>query len=395
MIATKTNRNDPCPCGSGKIYRVCCGANETVSITSIIEKEVTDLQTLILDYALTKYDDHIQRDFEEAVEELTMINEEETDFLMFVHSIWYILFVPIDGEKTILHKFMEERSKMIKRPGMKDILDSWRNPQAIAGRMISFSPEKMVLKDAFTGELHEIKLLDPMEPLNDAFVFGFVVPFRQEQVFFLAPYDIEGDEKRKEEEYLQAAFSKSSYEDHQEYLNHAFLEIMCDIPFVGLEFSPEDFEWSDPMHKEVAELYHENMQEEDGSPFENIMSGLILWYKFCEVQRIQKEKPEAYAAALHYLIMTLNPLLNLLKKEIASIYGVSAANMSAAIKEIEEVASADLNELRDVAHKGLRELLDEEGGRLIDEVIEGDEDVPNNIVPFNLDIIDAKGDRKK
>src|SRR5690606_36566656 len=115
-----------------------------------------------------------------------------TDFLMFVHSIWYNLFVPVDGEKTILHKFMEERYKMIKRNSMKEILESWRNPQAIAGRMMFCSPEKMVLKDAFTDELHEIKLLDIIEPLNDAFVFGFVVPFRQEKVFFLAPYDIEG-----------------------------------------------------------------------------------------------------------------------------------------------------------------------------------------------------------
>ena len=25
--ATKTGRNDPCPCGSGRKYKRCCGAN--------------------------------------------------------------------------------------------------------------------------------------------------------------------------------------------------------------------------------------------------------------------------------------------------------------------------------------------------------------------------------
>jgi len=26
--ATKTGRNDPCPCGSGKKFKKCCGINE-------------------------------------------------------------------------------------------------------------------------------------------------------------------------------------------------------------------------------------------------------------------------------------------------------------------------------------------------------------------------------
>lgn len=393
MIATKINRNDRCPCGSGKKYKSCCGANETIPITTIIEKEVTELQTLILDYALTGYDDLIQSDFEAAVEELTMINEEETDFLMFVHSIWYILFVPVDGEKTILHKFMEERSKMIKRPSMKEILVSWRNPQAIAGRMMFCSSEKMVLKDAFTDELHEIKLLDPIEPLNDAFVFGFVVPFRQEQVFFLAPYDIEGDEHRKEEDYLRDAFSKSVYEDHQEYLNNAFLEIMCDIPFVGLEFTPEDFEWVDPMHKEVADLYNAKMQEAGASPSVNIMSGLILWYKFCGVKPIQTKQSASYAAALHYLILTLNPIVDVTKKEIADMYGGSLSSMNKIIKEMEETAAEDLAELREVT---LKDLPDEEGRLSFEESdIDWNEDVPNNIVSFDFETLQGKGNRKK
>jgi len=28
QVAAKVGRNDPCPCGSGKKYKKCCGINE-------------------------------------------------------------------------------------------------------------------------------------------------------------------------------------------------------------------------------------------------------------------------------------------------------------------------------------------------------------------------------
>jgi preprotein translocase subunit SecA len=29
VVSNKVGRNDPCPCGSGKKYKKCCGQNET------------------------------------------------------------------------------------------------------------------------------------------------------------------------------------------------------------------------------------------------------------------------------------------------------------------------------------------------------------------------------
>lgn len=357
MITTKFNRNDPCPCGSGKKYKKCCGANETVSITSIIEKEVRDLQVQILEYAMTRYDVELESDFEEIIEELTMINDEETEFFMFIHSVWYTLFVPVDGTKTILQKFIEDRSKMVQRPKLKEILQTWIDPQPIAGRMVSFSEDQMVVKDAFTSKVQEIKLLDPIQPMNDSFIFGFVVPFNEGKVFFTAPFDIEGDEKQKEEEFLQDAFEVSGYENPQEFLKDAFLEVMSDIPFAGLEYSPEDFDWTNEKHKDAAVLYDREMQDA-GVPNTNAMTGLILWYKFCEKQPVQKKKPATYAAALHFLVLTLNPILDVTKKEIAKRYDVSVSSLNTAIKEIERIAAAELAEIREVALEGMLEFLD-------------------------------------
>jgi hypothetical protein len=48
-------RNEPCPCGSGKKYKKCCGAKEAVSITHVIENEIDDLQTKLLHFALNHY----------------------------------------------------------------------------------------------------------------------------------------------------------------------------------------------------------------------------------------------------------------------------------------------------------------------------------------------------
>ncbi|MDP4106934.1 MAG: SEC-C metal-binding domain-containing protein, partial [Bacillota bacterium] len=60
----KVGRNDPCPCGSGQKYKKCCGANEVISLTQVLESDIDDLEKQLLHFALRNYESQIEESFE-------------------------------------------------------------------------------------------------------------------------------------------------------------------------------------------------------------------------------------------------------------------------------------------------------------------------------------------
>lgn len=358
----KIGRNDPCPCGSGKKYKKCCGAKETISITSIIEKEVLDLQAQILEYAFYYYETEIGEDFALKVDEIMTEDEQEIEFFMFIHSIWFTLFEPVANGKTILQIYIEDRSKLIQRPKLKEILQSWTKVRPIAGRVLSLSPEQMLVKDTYTKDILEIKLLESIDTSKEVFVFGMIVPFGEENIFFSTPFDLDAEKDEKEETFLNIMFEESGYDDAVEYLKDNFIELMSELPFAVIEYNPDDFEWQNPAHKEVANLFSQEMKNRN-EPNSNIGMGVILWFKFCEKQPVQKKKHATYAAAVHYINATLNPLADVTKKEIADIYGVSTSSLTNAVREMEIELTDEIMELKTVVYEELLhklELLDSE-----------------------------------
>lgn len=360
MMPVKVNRNDPCPCGSGKIYIKCCGIQKTVSITSIIEKEVMDLQTQFIQYAMDGYDMDIDGDFSSKVNQLIIENENEMDFFIFVHMVWFSLFVPMDAGKTILQHFIEERSRITKRPQVKEILQSWTNPRPIAGRMLEHTPGYLVMRDTLTEEVIRIKLLEELDVIENAFLFAFVVPFGKEWILFPTVFDSEGQEGAKEESFLIAEYEQSGYDAPVEFLMDEFLELMNALPYATAGYSPEDFKWKRDAHKEVAVLFEEKMKEID-APGPVIASGIILWYKYCESEPKLIKKRETYAAALHYINLTVNPLIDVTKKEIASQYGISPSTLGTAIKDMEYDLQQEIKELKGLYLEQIIEDLEAEG----------------------------------
>lgn len=365
---TKVSRNEPCPCGSGKKYKKCCGLQKTVSITSIIEKEVMELQVQLIQYATREYELEIDQDFESVAEELMIEDEEEMEYFLFVHLVWFTLFEHVDNGGTILQRFIKEKSKMIQRSKVKEILQSWTKPRPIAGKLLSVEENYMTVQDTLTKESFSIKLLEPAESEAGSFVFGFLVPFANEWILFPTIFDLEGEEEGKDEQYLIERFEASEYEDAIEFLADEFLFIMNELPFATIEYGSKDFKWSTPFHKEVAELYEREMEKLE-APVMVMASGVILWYKYCEQGLRLTKRAETYAAAIHYLNMNANPLNKITKKEVALQYGISPSTLSTAIKELEEDLQEELNKLRSMYFEEIIEVLEK-------NQVSDDKDIP-------------------
>lgn len=376
-METRMSRNESCPCGSGKKYKKCCGLQKTISITSIIEKEVLELQAQFIQYAMHQYEYELEIDFEARTGDLLIEDEEEMGFFLFLHSVWFALFQPLEDGQTILQQYIMERSRRIQRPQVKEIIQSWTEPRPIAGRMLQLTSSYMTIKDTLTEEVFQVKLLEEIEAPANSFVFAFLVPFGQEWIFFPTVFDLEGEKDEREEKFLQVEFQQSGYDNPIEFLTEEFLDLMNELPFAMIGYGADDFEWPSEAHKRVAIIFEEVMKRM-GAPATMIATGMILWSKYSEKVPKLIKKAESYAGAIHYLNMTVNPLIEVTKKEIAEKYQVAPSTLGTAIADLEYDLQEELMQLRGLHLEQLVEALEAEGigvdGEFFDEFDDWNED---------------------
>lgn len=340
----KINRNDPCPCGSGKKYKKCCGANEAISITHILEKEIDEIQTQILQFALNHYDSELEESFEEYKEDLFIPDEEIEQFYSFVHIAWFTLFQPFDDGRTILEKFISYEGKRIQRPKLRQILQSWTNARAIVGEILSIHESLVTIKAGYTGEEIEIVRIDEDFPAAEGnFFLGIILPYGQKYVFFHGPFALPELGIETALAHIEDGGLQAGYEDPLEYVEDFFMEILSELPMlIGLKEDSKSIEALDPIYREVAEIFQTSLKRFDESP-ETVDTGIYLWSQFCEKRPKRIKNPNLYAAALHYLVSTVIPLNHsVTQKELAEYFGVPTGSLSSIYREIDDILLAEL-----------------------------------------------------
>ena len=138
----KVKRNAPCPCGSGKKYKKCCGSKEAAIPADIAAKEAKQIQESLMEYAFTAHRDGISS-FINQHEFITELDRQTKDIGVFNLGIWGIFFRPLAGGKTIL-KNIFRKAGGINRPKTREIVESWK----------SMTPAVMVLEDVKEGMIH-------------------------------------------------------------------------------------------------------------------------------------------------------------------------------------------------------------------------------------------------
>ncbi|MDQ1000824.1 tetratricopeptide (TPR) repeat protein [Neobacillus niacini] len=344
-------RNEPCPCGSGKKYKKCCGAKEAVSITHVIENEIDDLQKKLIHYALNHYEDEVFSGFEEY-QDYFDIEEEELQFYEFVYTIWFSLFHVLEDGDTILEDFISSEVRKLKRPKLKQILQSWTEARTIAGEINHVGNNALIVVDGFTSEKYEVVLTNNKRPFEEgSFFIGFILPFDQKHVFFPAPFDLPELPLEQAIDFIEQKSRDAGYDSPQEFLTDFFMELMRDLTMIGGLVDIEGMEWAAPVYKEVAELLKKNLESlGEASPIVDL--GIILWYQFCEKKQKKIKKPNLYAASLHYLLTTFNNMVSgLTQKEIAKLYNVPVGSLSSTYREMDDELEEEINKVIDIAYE--------------------------------------------
>ncbi|MFF2449003.1 YecA family protein [Neobacillus sp. NPDC058068] len=348
----KINRNDLCPCGSGEKYSKCCGANKAISINLIIESELDELQKRILHFAFFHFGNEINEDFEDLSEMIDFDMEQEREFYELIHAIWFSLFEELDDEETIIEKFIAAEAGKIKRPKLKQILQTWSNARVIAGKVISVDNNQLTVEDGFTSEqLNAIVGSVNVTIEEGSFFIGMIVPYEQNYLFFPSPFDLPVLKPEHAFSFIEDSSLDADYDSPQEYLKDFFLEVLSELPIIGGMLEIEEMEWSKPIYKEVADIFKAKLESEVPPPI--VDTGIILWFNFCEKKQKRIQNPNLYAAAVHYLLSTIAPLGETrTQKELARLYGAAANAVASIVLEMETELSAEIAELKGLVFGG-------------------------------------------
>jgi len=341
----KINRNDPCPCGSGKKYKKCCGVSEAVSITQIIETEIDELQKQLLHFAYYHFGHEIHEDFEILETMIDIENEQEREFYELIHAIWFSLFEGLDDGKTIIEKFITVEAGKIKRPKLRQVLQTWTYARTIAGNVLSVENNKLTVEDGFTKEPLEAIIANmPITIEEGSFFIGILLPYEQNYVFFPSPFDLPDLKPEHALSYIEDSSLDADYDSPQEYLTDFFMEVLSELPMVGGLLEVDEMEWPAPIYKEVADLFKKKLELLFPPPV--VDTGVILWLNFCQKRQKRIQNPNLYVAALHYLLSTIAPMEELVtQKELAKEYGVSASGISSIVSELESELAEEIAEL--------------------------------------------------
>jgi len=340
----KINRNEPCPCGSGKKYKKCCGANDAISITEVLVNEIEELQKQFLHFAYYHFGHEIAEDFELLEQMLDIETDQEREFYEMIHSVWFSLFEELDDGESIIEKFIRAEAGKMKRPKLRHILQTWTDARTIAGKVLSVDNNTLTVEDGFTSEqLEAINLTDAIQVKDGSFFTGILLPFEHQYVFFPAPLELEGLKPELAISYIEDCSFEEEYDTPQEYLTDQFMLVLSELPMVGGLVEVDQMVWPAPIYKEVADLFKDKLQMQ--LPPQVLDTGLILWHHFCQKKQKRIQNPKIYVAALHYLLAMVAPIEQFTQKDLARQYGVSAGSISSVVSDLEFELAEELAEL--------------------------------------------------
>ncbi|MEN0650551.1 tetratricopeptide repeat protein [Caldifermentibacillus hisashii] len=352
----KIGRNDLCPCGSGKKYKNCCGKSNVITMESLIEKELTNVQVDLLKFALENYEEEVNEFIADWIEEFDIPEEALEMFYLFT-LVWAITDFEIYG-KTILEHFIDKKGSKWNRPRVKDILQSWK----LAKPSVAIIEEQdenqlLTLEDIFTNEIKKVKVLEDHPVETGGIVVGILLPAGEIFIFFTSFIDLPAGLTEKVKKGVYQLFEKSDEGNPNEFLSTFYPEILHFFIF-GPNPAAEDLEWLSPKHLEVAQEFQDYMEDIYDEVI--IKLGVYLWHQYCLKKNPKVMKPSVYVATLRYLIDQFIPYGEwVTQNELAEEFEISSSSLSAKYRDMEKVLKEELDELEEKLANSADEMYDD------------------------------------
>lgn len=352
----KIGRNDLCPCGSGKKYKNCCGKSNVITMESLIEKELMNVQVDLLKFALENYEEEVNEFIADWIEDLD-IPEEALEMFYFFTLVWAITDFEIYG-KTILEHFIDKKGSKWNRPRIRNILPTWSQAKpSVAIIEEQDENQLLTLEDIFTNEIKKVKVLEDHPVETGGIVVGILLPAGEIFIFFTSFIDLPAGLTEKVKKGVYQLFEKSDEGNPNEFLSTFYPEILHFFIF-GPNPAAEDLEWLSQKHLEVAQEFQDYMEDIYDEVI--IKLGVYLWHQYCLKKNPKVMKPSVYVATLRYLIDQFIPYGEwVTQNELAEEFEISSSSISAKYRDMEKVLKEELDELEEKLANSADEMYDD------------------------------------
>jgi SEC-C motif len=328
------SRNAPCPCGSGRKYKHCCGKTKTVSLQSIVERELEECVFDVLAYAADRYEDEIVPFLEEWQTE-GLPEELAIGIELFVTN-WAIFCLPLEGENTtIFASYLQDRRSARWRPAVRTQIESWQGAVPSFDELIGRDGERnLFVRDVLTGEEKQVHIFeaDEVPEMEEGdILIGLLVPYGQAYTYFTTLLAFPRASAGRLIAALRQEQEQHGKTDGRAFLRHAFPEAMgLAVRLLIWEFVRQ-MEWEKPEYEAVMQELERRLPNDQE---EALVRAHAVWRMYCNKEHPRIGHPAVYAAALHYFVCAIAGEEELEEEEVAFLYEVPLDKMSAKVDDL-------------------------------------------------------------
>lgn len=175
-------RNDPCPCGSGKKYKRCCGSSSTNLMDMVVNEE---LDRVLVNYFDTYPQGTAQEDMQILMREwMSRLSDSwETEDIEEASSEYY-LFVK---NKQGWQRYLNHQRKVIKRTAVLNVLEAWEEPVLLLGEITKADEQFLYVDELFGSESFKMVRNEGMPTDEGNLLFGIALKDPRKEPNAIAP----------------------------------------------------------------------------------------------------------------------------------------------------------------------------------------------------------------
>ncbi|WLV24449.1 SEC-C metal-binding domain-containing protein [Aciduricibacillus chroicocephali] len=371
MEKARIGRNDPCPCGSGKKYKKCCGKN-IASIDLILETELEQVQRDLMRWTMSGHKREIDAYLAPYYDRLAL-NHQTKQMYQYFAATWYINAVLREDGTTLLQKYIDTRKKALS-DRVKNHLNKWQQAVPSVFRVTGWDGVYVFAEDLFTNEVKRVKAAaEGLIQREKGIAIGTILPAGNSYVFLATFFHIpeaSGETATIENE-VRNLFTNSNAENTRDWMAGSFLDVIERFMFESNDEvlnaneadkaveqkKEEETVKSDlaelgevqqesglaPDHEKVAQIFHAYALGYDLPDYAQEF-GNELWKTYCERTNPTLRKPEVAVAALVYLVETIRGG-RMTQAELARLYEVSATSISSRYKAMCKELADEIEEM--------------------------------------------------
>ncbi|GKV69049.1 hypothetical protein NCCP2716_15470 [Sporosarcina sp. NCCP-2716] len=166
-----TGRNDPCPCGSGKKYKKCCGSSGNDLLNTVVSEELDRVLIQFFDtYPTGETRESMLRLMRQWAEHLrgswepSHIEEAASEFYLFVE------------DSSQWQQYVAAERAKAARGTVQDVLAKWEEPSMLLGEITDAADNNLEVTELLTGETVELARTEGMPADIGTLLFGVVLP---------------------------------------------------------------------------------------------------------------------------------------------------------------------------------------------------------------------------